>query len=123
MAFTSLLRGVDVETGLNLSGFEGGRGKLSTTEKVRLTGLVQGSRLTVVKAAARGNNDNDIGRSSHLQRATNHECPTDDDTDDMTDDESDGDFAEYEMEIARVYQSTLVELGSFLDEPGVERAG
>lgn len=106
---------MDVETGLVLSGFEGGRGKLSTTEKVRLRGLVQSSRLAAVEVAGRGGDINDTDSSARSRLATDDEYPTDDDTDAMRDDEIDGVSAGWEMEIARIYERTLVELGASLD--------
>lgn len=106
---------MDAETGLILSGFEGGRGKLSTTEKVRLRGLVQGSRLAVVEVAGRDGDINDIGSSVRSQTETDDEYPTDDNADMMGDDEIDEVSAGWEMEIARVYERTLVELGVFLN--------
>lgn len=50
-AFASLLTGNDVATGEPLSGFENGR-TVSTTDKVRLKGIVERTRLTVVRVAS-----------------------------------------------------------------------
>lgn len=113
MAFTSLLQGVNVETGLHLSGFQGGRGNLSTTEKVRLRGLVEGSRLAVVEVAGRSANTNDAGSSARSRAETDDELTTDDDM--MDNEENDEGSAGWEMEIARVYERTLVELGVSLN--------
>lgn len=106
---------MDVDTGLILSGFEGGRSKFSITEKVRLRGLVQSSRLAVVEVAGRDGdiNGTDNGDSSQLPNDT--EYPTDDDTDAMRDEDVDEVSAGWEMEIARIYERTLVELGSSLN--------
>ena len=119
-AFTSLLRGVDIDTGLILSGFEAGRSKLSTTEKVRLRGLVQSSRLAVVEVAAQSGDIDEIDYGAHSRLATDDEYPTDDDTDATRDEEVDGVSAGWEMEIARIYERTLVELGASLNPPVME---
>lgn len=111
---------MDVDTGLVLSGFEGGRGKLSTTEKVRLRGLVQASRLAVVEVAGRQGDINDNYDSTHSQLPTDDEFPKEDDTDAMRDEESDQISAGWEMEIARIYERTLVELGNSLNPPMAE---
>lgn len=114
LAFTSLLQGVNIETGLALSGFESGRGKLSTTEKVRLRGLVEGSRLAVVGVAGAGGDDNDIGRNARSRMESEDEL-TADDLDPMWQDDIDEGSAGWEMEIARVYERTLIELGISLN--------
>jgi hypothetical protein len=115
LAFTSLLQGVNVETGLVLSGFESGRGKLSTTEKVRLRGLVEGSRLAVVEVAGGGGDVSDIGSNARSRMEGEDELTTDDDLDQMWQDGIDDGSAGWEMEIARVYERTLVELGASLN--------
>lgn len=111
---------MDIDTGLVLSGFEGGRSKLSITEKVRLRGLVQSSRLAVVEVAGRGGDINEIDNGARSQLPTDDEYPTDDDTDAMRDEEVDGVSAGWEMEIARIYERTLVELGATLNPSGAE---
>jgi hypothetical protein len=121
LAFTSLLQGVNVETGFHLSGFQGGRGKMSTTEKVRLRGLVEGSRLAVVEVAGRSGNANDIGGSARSRTETDDELTTDDDM--MDNEEVDQGSAGWEMEIARVYERTLVELGVSLNHSEGEGFG
>lgn len=47
-AFASLLTGLDLNTGEPLPGFEGGR-TVSTTDKVRLKGIVERTRLIIVR--------------------------------------------------------------------------
>ena len=120
LAFTSLLQGANVETGVILSGFEGGRGKLSTTEKVRLRGIVQGSRVAVVEVAGRGDDVDDTGNHDRSRVATDSEYSTDDDTNIMGEDEMDEVSAGWEMEVARVYENTLVELGVLLNASEAE---
>ncbi|KAL9104527.1 MAG: hypothetical protein Q9163_000558 [Psora crenata] len=113
-AFCSLLRGQDADSGEQLPGFDGGRGKLSTTEKVRMRGLVERTRIAVVEVAGKG----------HNVTATDRSTQTDDDVDYEDDDATieginiDGNHSRWEMEIARVYEKTIVELGTSLDNSG-----
>ena len=111
---------MDVDTGLILSGFEGGRSKLSTTEQVRLRGLVQSSRLAVVEVAGRHGDIDESDNRARSRLPTDDEFPTDDDTDAMRDEEVDDVSAGWEMEIARIYERTLVELGTSLNPPMAE---
>ena len=111
---------MDVDTGLILSGFEGGRGKLSTSEKVRLRGLVQSSRLAVVEVAGRRGDINENDSGAYAPLPTDDEFPTDDDTDAMRGEQFDQASAGWEMEIARIYERTLVELGISLNPPMAE---
>ncbi|KAL8723182.1 MAG: hypothetical protein Q9225_000448 [Loekoesia sp. 1 TL-2023] len=117
LAFSSLLRGVNVVTGEPLPGFEGGRGRLSTTEKVRMRGIVERTRVAVVEVA---------GKDSSLADAKNvTPCETDTEDDfNMTEDD-DGEPLEdersqrrWEMDIARVYEKTIIESGIALDTAG-----
>ena len=112
LAFCSLLQGVSTETGERLPGCEGGRGKLSTTEKVRMRSLVERTRVAVVEAAGED--------SSVLDAHTMSQAETDDDfnmteTDDIEQPDGVGAYRRWEMEIARVYERTIVELGRSLD--------
>ena len=110
VAFSSLLHGQNVETGDALPGFEGGRGKLTTTDKVRLRGLVERTRVAVVMAAGKRSSIDGLSRAT----GTEETFTTDDDMR-MTDiDDYDG-HDRWEMEIVRVYERTLVDLGAALD--------
>ena len=120
LAFDSLIQGVDSETGEPLPGFEGGRGKLSTTEKVRLRGLVEKTRVTVVEVAGKGGNLN----GSRDTVLTEDDLTTnDDDFSGMEVTKVDGNHGRWEMEIARVYEKTIVELGMALDSSGIRTPG
>jgi len=101
-AFASLIQGKDIETGETLPGFLNRKG-VSGTEKVRIKSLVERTRVTVVEAMSKGEYDVDIeeGQTEDEQ-----------DDDDMLDYDAGTDF---DMEIARVYDKTLVELGDTLD--------
>ena len=111
VAFCSLLRGVFLDTGHQLPGFEGGRGTPSTTEQVRLRGIVQRTRVAVVEVAGKG----DAATDYESTVGSGVEETTDDD-DDMTIDGTNADtgHADREMEVARVYEQTVVELGQSL---------
>lgn len=117
-AFASLLQGRDVESGERLPGFEGGRG-VSGTEKVRIRSQVERSRLNVVEAFRKG----DFEEESVVELE-------DDDGDRMDTDgelilenggDETGEDAEdsWDMQIARVYDRTVVELGDSLVEPDI----
>ena len=109
-----MLRGVNAETSETLPGFEGGRGKLSTTEKVRMRGLVERSRIAVVEVAGKGRG---LSHGGSLGQQDDFTTETDDD--EMDDNlQVEGNHGRWEMEIARVYEQTLVELGTALASTG-----
>lgn len=105
-AFSSLIQGRDVESGERLPGFEGGR-PVSATEKVRIKGLVEATRVAVVELM----NGNDFDPDGDAERG-----------DDLGVDQVDGsvhvdeedDDDEVDMNMARVYDQTLLELGDWL---------
>jgi len=114
-AFSSLILGRDIDTGERLPGFEGRKG-VSGTEKVRIRSLVERTRVSVMEAFKKG--------EFELE-------PEDKDEDKMeTDDEGElvleGDNFEdaeeedsWDMQLARVYDHTVVELGDSLEEPSI----
>ena len=114
LIFCSLLHGVNIESEEVLPGFQGGRAKLNVTEKVRMRGLVEKTRVAVVEIAGKGS-----ASVTDLEGSR----PTEDETDYTTDVEGDdpekmqidGNHGRWEMEIARVYEKTIVELGQELD--------
>ena len=118
-AFASLLQGRDVETGEPLPGFEGRRG-VSGTEKVRIRSLVERTRVAVVEAFKRGEFEFEEGSDTG---------GADEDTDvEMLDGElvleGDGRIEEeeddsWDMQLAKVYDQTIVELGDSLEEPNL----
>lgn len=123
LAFCSLLREHNAETGEQLSGFAGGRGRMSTTEKVRLRGLVEKMRVSVVESS--GKNMNSVAETSSDTQEEDFNVSTEDDehdgsfSDDGDDDPTgmqiDGNHGRWEMEIARVYERAIEELGLSLD--------
>ncbi|MCJ1445042.1 MAG: hypothetical protein MMC23_005547 [Stictis urceolatum] len=105
LAFASLLNGTSVETGDPLPGFESGR-KVTLTEKIRLRGLVESTRLKVARLAS---GDSVDGESRVV------DMTTDDEDEMMMDDDSDEGYGAVEMEVARTYERTLIDLGTVLD--------
>lgn len=102
VAFASLVQGKDAETGETLPGFEGRRG-VSGTEKVRIKSLIERTRVVVVEVMTRGEYEieEESGEGGD---------------EDMMDLDAETDFA---MEVARVYDRTLVELGDTLGGPSI----
>ena len=100
-----------------MSGIRFGRGKPSTTEKVRMRGLVEKTRVAVVEVAGKGMGS--LTEWSSTGQTDNDNMTTDDSDDDDNDMnknmEIDGNHGRWEMEIARVYENTIVELGMTLD--------
>ncbi len=124
MAFYSLLQGANAETGEMLPGFEGGRGKLSTTEKVRMKGLVERTRVAAVEVAGKEGSVTDNGDASRSQTETEYDFTTDNDEEDvMEGTRLGGNHGRWEMEVARVYERTIVELGASLDTSGMGGVG
>ncbi|KAK0509179.1 hypothetical protein JMJ35_008550 [Cladonia borealis] len=119
LAFYSLLQGTDAETGDILPGFEGGRVKLSTTEKVRMRGLVERTRVAVVEVAAKGGSVAGAGSAAQTDTEDGFTTNDNDDGDDAMDERQvEGNHGRWEMEVARVYERTIVELGMSLDASG-----
>lgn len=119
-AFASLLQGRDVDTGAMLPGLDGGRG-VSGTEKVRLRSLVERTRRCVMEALKSSEMDLEYAASdkddqieTEDEEAGDGELVLEGDDFDITDAEE-----SWEMQIARVYDRTLVDLGDSLEEPSI----
>ena len=115
-AFASLIQGRDVETGEMLPGF-GGRKGLSGTEKVRIRSLVERTRLGVMEAFKKGEfEDDDEGGvdedDGKMETDTEGELIVEDEDDEEDD-------ASWDMQLARVYDRTVVELGDSLEAPNI----
>ena len=91
-AFASLLQGYDTETGQPLPGFETRKKIVSGTEKVRIKSSIEKTRVLVTEKLA---------ESSVIEADDADEHETED---------------EYDMDGARVYEQTLVELGDELGD-------
>lgn len=117
LAFASLLQGSDVQTEERLPGFEGRRGKLSTTDKVRIRGTVERTRVAVVEVAGK---DVPVDENtSMVQSATDTDEDMFSEDTSITETREGGGHRRWEMDIARVYERTLVELGASLDTSGL----
>lgn len=119
-AFASLLQGRDVDTGETLPGFSGRRG-VSGTEKVRIRSLIERTRVSVVEAFKKGEFEYE---EPEEQQADAMSLDSDDglvlEGDDHAGmDEDDDDEDSWDMQLARVYDRTVVELGDSLEEPSI----
>lgn len=116
-AFASLLRGSNIETGERLPGFEGllGARGIDTTKRVRMRGIVERTRVAVVEIAAKedGMLDDEYTRQSTSDEDTamGYDTTGGEEDEEMPD-EGQGTL---EMEVARVYEKTIVLLGESLD--------
>ena len=124
-AFASLLQARDVDTGERLPGFEGRKG-VSGTEKVRIRSLVERTRLSVMEAFKTGDFDDEPdededGEFDPDRMDTETDLENDDELvlegDDHAGMQEEDESAD--MQIARVYDHTIVELGDSLDAPSI----
>ncbi|KAF2475994.1 uncharacterized protein BDR25DRAFT_339892 [Lindgomyces ingoldianus] len=113
-AFSSLLQGKDSDTGDILPGFENGR-KLSTTDKVRLKSLVERTRLTVVDVLGDDNADGEKEDESMGEGTDGEDTVKFEGFGNEDEDEDEWE----EMEIAKVYERTIGELGDVLGGPPI----
>lgn len=119
-AFAGLLQGRDVETGETLPGFGGRRG-VSGTEKVRVRSLVERTRVGVLEAFRRGefedeadeDHEVDEGREESDAEMLDGELILEGDAVGEEDEEEES----WDMQLAKVYDRTIVELGDSLEEP------
>lgn len=117
--FASLLTGLGAETGLPIPGFEGGRGLVSMTEKVRIKSIAESCRVAVVEARVRGDGGEGEGEASV---ATDEE--EEEDMAGSVDAEGFGEtVGRWEMEAARVYEKTIQLLGDELGKQGEFEGG
>ncbi|KAL8853554.1 MAG: hypothetical protein Q9221_001540 [Calogaya cf. arnoldii] len=119
LMFASLLRGVSIETGEPLPGSKTGRSKLSTTEKVRMRGIVERTRVAIVEVAGKDGSLADISTASQSKMTDTEDdfnMTTEDEDMEVLEDENS--HRRWEMDIARVYERTIVELGIALDTSG-----
>lgn len=119
--FASLIQGRDVDTGERLPGFEGRRG-VSGTEKVRIRSLVERTRVGVVEAFKRG--EFEFEGEELEEEVGENEIDMDTEMDgELVLEGADLQGAEeeesYDMQLARVYDRTIQELGDSLEEPSI----
>jgi hypothetical protein len=109
-AFASLLRGENVDTGEALGGPPTTSRKMSITEMVRLKSLIERTRVVVVDV---------MGRGEILEmREGEKDIDGDGEGDEDEDREDQEGVGRWEMEVARVYDLTIVELGELLGNSG-----
>jgi hypothetical protein len=106
-AFSSLLKGEDSDTGEILPGFERGmRGGMSKTDMVRCKGLVETARVLIVDV---------MNKEPELDEGiveSGVEIDLEEDA------EMDADNQKFEMDVAGVYEQTIMQLGEQLDGNG-----
>lgn len=127
-AFSSLLQGKDVDTGDSLPGFGDGR-TISTTDKVRLKSIVEHTKVTVVKRMSGENVDAEEEEAPAEKGggdAMDVDSATENDGADNTvhfegfeDEDEEYEEDEWEMQVARVYERTIAELGDVLGGPPI----
>lgn len=117
--FASLLFGYDIDTKETLPGFENGlRAGLSRTDMIRCKSVLERTRVLVVEVMSKEPADEDLDGDTGGQGIQTPK--PDDDTDDMNDfDDDDDDEDELlHMNVATVYENTLVKLGEILEDGG-----
>ncbi|KAF2627643.1 hypothetical protein BU25DRAFT_410784 [Macroventuria anomochaeta] len=128
-AFSSLLTGHDSSSGETLPGFEAGR-SVATTDKVRLKGIVDRTRLTVVRVLS-GESvvgedeettegeamDTDTDGAYRVGTRADHDTVTFEGFEHNEDEEEDEDWEE--RNIGSIYEKTIGELGDVLGGPPI----
>ncbi len=85
-----------------------------------MRGVVERTRIAVVEVAGKGGSVTDTGSISESNVDMEGDLTTDYDEDDaMEGFQVDGNHGRWEMEVARVYEKTIVELGVSLDNSGM----
>ncbi|KAL3422565.1 hypothetical protein PVAG01_06721 [Phlyctema vagabunda] len=113
-AFASLLKGEDVTSGETLPGFDQGRkGGMSRTDMVRCKSLVEATRVQIVEVMSREGEANEA-MEEDTETANETGAETDGgfsvDAENAWDDER----GVHNMDVARVYDNTIVQLGEIL---------
>lgn len=124
-AFASLLQGRDIETGEELPGFQGGRG-VNATEKVRIWSMVQHTRNTVVGVMAKydpttAEDEEDDSDDVEEGHETQGEGMAEESGIDLDVDEDFGPVEHegaWDLQVAKVFDRTVVELGDSLTNAG-----
>lgn len=108
-AFASLLQQRDVETGEPLPGFSLGK-RVSTTEKVRIKSLIERARISATNSMSKGDFEED-------EEPAAPEEPLEGEL--ILEGADEEDDEDWNMQIARVYDKTLVEIGDSMDGPAI----
>lgn len=88
-----------------------------------MRGLVERTRIAVVEAAGKGGSVTDTESVTRSNLETEDGFTTDNEDDTMEGIQVDGNHGRWEMEVARVYEKTIVELGVSLDTSGMGAFG
>lgn len=123
--FASLLSGQDIETKETLPGFENGlRGGLTQTDKVRCKSIVEQTRVIIVEVMNKApEEDMDTETDVETDAETGDEIDATETSrrgfvDPNWDEEDEG----VHMDVARVYERTLVQLGEVMGGSGLDSA-
>lgn len=117
-AFASLAQGRDVNTGAPLPGSSETKTLLSGTEKVRIRSVVDRTRVAAFQAFKGESFDHEVEEVDEGE----DRMETDDETGLVIEDpdqDMDTESDSWDMQLARVYDQTMVELGDSLDEPSI----
>ncbi|KAH8808046.1 hypothetical protein F5884DRAFT_821508 [Xylogone sp. PMI_703] len=119
-AFASLLKGQDIVTGEALPGFENGKRVMSKTDMVRCKSLVEATRVQIVNIMSKDPGyqssmaQSDVEDESGAETGTETGMETDSRSYEMQDDLDDDDDEKHNMDVAKVYEATIVQLGELL---------
>lgn len=118
--FASLLCGQDIETKESLPGFENGlRAGMSRTDMVRCKSIVEQTRILIVDVMSQEPDDEEDGAEESEPPLTADEAESDRDGPmNLSNGAWDEDEDRLQMDVARVYEHTLVQLGQTLGEGG-----
>ncbi|KAJ0107429.1 hypothetical protein J7T55_009394 [Diaporthe amygdali] len=125
--FASLLAGQDADTKETLPGFENGiRGVINQTDMVRCKSIVEQTRVVIVDVMSEQPDENGGNDDSETEDETEKEITeAETDTEDPTSAVESSGFVdpnwedpddELYMDVARVYEKTLVQLGEVMDQ-------
>jgi hypothetical protein len=113
-AFASLLHGQDADTGDSLPGFQGNKGGMSRTEMVRCKSLVEGMRVLIVEVMSR---ESSFHEELVMETEAGEQTGTDTEMESAygtNESEWNGEELEHNMDVARVFEKTIVQLGELL---------
>lgn len=120
--FASLLAGHDIDSGYLLPGFQGKRGGMTRTDMVRCKSLVEGIRVLIVEVMSKeGLVDNPDPAGSDI----NEQTDTDTDMEASNGDNASAwdDESSHDMDVARVFEKTIIQLGESLGDTVLEVGG
>ena len=109
-AFASLVLGHDIETGDSLPGL-GHSLAVSATERVRIKGICERTRVVVVQAMKSSEFEDEDGDAEDGSTSASEKAGNLSDVEELP--------GSIDMEIARIYDRTLVELGDTVGGPAI----